>query len=320
MIGIRRKLTKTFVINSQRNEQTKIKHMKAKTPQRPITAVSPPVTKTTVIAEAPAARKKGFFTTLIGTFFTMTFIAVLALIAIVIHSVLIYNIGGRYDAELKGKLLDLGNTSKPQANQQVVLKIPTEPPLIVVKKANDVVELINTHLFKVHEKKDPAFVLPKFSEKLTGKTFDMTISLIHVPFLSIFIVFLYTLLSKMPVNIAQTIEGGGAYNNSYPRAQQAKLRGWGARALYAHENSFEAFAPFAIAVILYMCRFGFFMSINAHNVDFAVLLIKECVLFVAARTVFHIFYILNISLLRSVVWFISFVAVCNLYLQTFVQH
>lgn len=38
-------------------------------------------------------------------------------------------------------------------------------------------------------------------------------------------------------------------DNAHPRAQQAKLEGGAARALGAHQNAFEAFAPFAVAVV-----------------------------------------------------------------------
>jgi uncharacterized MAPEG superfamily protein len=40
-------------------------------------------------------------------------------------------------------------------------------------------------------------------------------------------------LTKIPVSAAQNRIKGG-YDNSHPRIQQSKLRGWGARALGAH--------------------------------------------------------------------------------------
>ncbi|MCG8416700.1 MAG: MAPEG family protein [Proteobacteria bacterium] len=44
----------------------------------------------------------------------------------------------------------------------------------------------------------------------------------------------------------------GSLDNRYPRLQQARLTGLGARALGAHNNSFEALMVFAPAVILAM--------------------------------------------------------------------
>ncbi len=41
----------------------------------------------------------------------------------------------------------------------------------------------------------------------------------------------------------------GSLDNNHPREQQARLAGWGQRAQAAHDNSFEAFAPFAAAVL-----------------------------------------------------------------------
>ena len=55
-------------------------------------------------------------------------------------------------------------------------------------------------------------------------------------------------LSKLPVAVAMQRAGG--YDNHHPRAQQAALEGFGARAVAAHLNGFESFAPFAAAVLV----------------------------------------------------------------------
>lgn len=68
------------------------------------------------------------------------------------------------------------------------------------------------------------------------------------PLLCIFLAFLLTHASKVPVAVAQARQAkaeGKTYDNKHPRAQQAKLTGWGARALAGHKNAFENFAPFA---------------------------------------------------------------------------
>ena len=52
--------------------------------------------------------------------------------------------------------------------------------------------------------------------------------------------------SKIPVAIAMHRNGG--YDNRHPRQQQAQLTGFGARALAAHQNAFEALIIFGIAM------------------------------------------------------------------------
>ena len=54
--------------------------------------------------------------------------------------------------------------------------------------------------------------------------------------------------SKLPV--AAAMQRAGGYDNHLPRSQQARLEGWGARSVAAHQNGFENFAPFAAAVLV----------------------------------------------------------------------
>ncbi|MFO7567678.1 MAG: MAPEG family protein [Enhygromyxa sp.] len=91
---------------------------------------------------------------------------------------------------------------------------------------------------------------------------------------------------------AQQPEG---YDNAHPRAQQAKLTGLAARARGAHENSFEAFAPFAAGVL----------AAKLAGVD-ADYLAPLTVAFVVLRTIYLIVYLRNIPMLRSAVWGLGF--------------
>lgn len=50
--------------------------------------------------------------------------------------------------------------------------------------------------------------------------------------------------------IRGAIAQDGAYDNNHPRIQQASLTGRPGRAQAAHQNSLEAFAPFAAAVLV----------------------------------------------------------------------
>jgi len=122
------------------------------------------------------------------------------------------------------------------------------------------------------------------------------------PILCIFIAFLLTMASKAPVALAMAREPGG-YDNKTPRVQQAGLTGWGRRAVAAHQNGFEAFPPFAVAVL----------AAVATGAD-PIWTARLAVVFVAARTLYTPLYILDLDLLRSSVWTVGFLATVALFL------
>jgi uncharacterized MAPEG superfamily protein len=100
---------------------------------------------------------------------------------------------------------------------------------------------------------------------------------------------------KVPVGIAMAKHGaseGKGYDNRDPRGQQAKLEGWGRRAHAAHQNGFEAFAPFAVGV-------GLCVALRADPQWTLTLALVHTV----ARLVYPALYIANIDKLRSLVWF-----------------
>ena len=98
-------------------------------------------------------------------------------------------------------------------------------------------------------------------------------------------------LAKAPVAKAMAEEGGGRYDNHHPRAQQARLTGFGARALAAHQNSFEAFPLFAAGVLV------------AHVTQTQGSLIDTlAVLFVVSRVLYLLLYWADMAWQRSVVW------------------
>ncbi|MCJ8296650.1 MAG: MAPEG family protein [Colwellia sp.] len=108
----------------------------------------------------------------------------------------------------------------------------------------------------------------------------------------LFIALLLPLLAKGPVAFAMAKLGG--YNNNHPREQQSKLTGFGARALAAHQNAFESVILFAPAVIL---------ALATNNMQQTIVVLA--VVHVIARVLYNIFYLLDISLLRSIVWAIA---------------
>lgn len=109
---------------------------------------------------------------------------------------------------------------------------------------------------------------------------------------------LMPILAKGPLSMAMSKEPGG-YDNRHPREQQKALSGFGARAMAAHENCFEAlimFTPGALAVIATGAT-GYL----AQNL---------AIVFVVARVGYMLAYWFNVHALRSILWAVGFV--CSL--------
>jgi len=107
--------------------------------------------------------------------------------------------------------------------------------------------------------------------------------------------------TKLPV--AAAMQRAGGYDNHLPRAQQARLEGWGARSVAAHQNGFENFAPFAAAVLVAHLAGG-----PERIVDLL------AVSFVVARIVYVICYLADWAFLRSAVWTVGFLVTFALFL------
>ena len=125
--------------------------------------------------------------------------------------------------------------------------------------------------------------------------------MIYVPYSAILIAFVLIHLPRAVVG-AEMKKLAGGYDNNDPRGQQAKLEGRGRRALGAHQNGFEAFAPFAIAVLC--C-----VQVGA-NLDGVVI---ACLAFVVARVVFVAAYLADKSTLRSSMWSLGMLATSALF-------
>ena len=91
--------------------------------------------------------------------------------------------------------------------------------------------------------------------------------------------------------IAKFGAGGRDFDNAAPRAMLAKLDGWRQRANWAQLNGFEAFPPFAAAVII-----AHLTSVPQPRIDALALA------FIAARIVYGVFYLMNLATLRTVSW------------------
>ncbi|KAA0984578.1 MAPEG family protein [Pseudomonas sp. ANT_J28] len=110
-----------------------------------------------------------------------------------------------------------------------------------------------------------------------------------IPFWCVFISALLIFLAKIPVAKAMNDQGG--YDNHLPRQQQAQLTGFGARALAAHQNCFEAFILFAVGVLM------------AHTTQTAGWLIDLlAIIFVISRIIYLLCYWVDLAWQRSLVW------------------
>ena len=98
--------------------------------------------------------------------------------------------------------------------------------------------------------------------------------------------------------------GGERYNNRHPRVWLDKQQGYRARAAAAESNSFEAFPFFAAAVII-----AHLTSAPQGRLDLL------AIVFVVARTVYVVCYLVDWHWARSLVWTIGFVACVVIFLS-----
>jgi uncharacterized MAPEG superfamily protein len=111
----------------------------------------------------------------------------------------------------------------------------------------------------------------------------------------LFVAAILPFLAKVPVAIAMNKLGG--YDNNHPRAQQSQLTGFGARALAAHQNAFEALIIFAPAILVAIA--------TQHTGE---LIQQLAIAHVSARILYHIFYLLNFGWIRSLVWAVGLIS------------
>ncbi|RCJ19939.1 MAPEG family protein [Nostoc sp. ATCC 43529] len=110
------------------------------------------------------------------------------------------------------------------------------------------------------------------------------------------IIFLYSIaaaavLIYVPFLVVAYARVRVGYDLSAPRAMFDKLPPYAQRATWAHQNSFEAFMVFAAAAFM-----AYVTGVNSSTAATA------AIAFVAARFLYSIFYILNIPLLRSLMF------------------
>ncbi|WP_304638557.1 MAPEG family protein [Pseudomonas sp.] len=124
------------------------------------------------------------------------------------------------------------------------------------------------------------------------------------PLWCLFVAALMLVLTKMPVAVAMHRSSAKGYDNRHPRAQQAALTGWGARALAAHQNMFEAFPLFAAGVLV-----AHSSSLHGSTIDLL------AGVFVLMRVIYTACYLANWHALRSLSWITGFLCCLGLLLS-----
>ena len=120
----------------------------------------------------------------------------------------------------------------------------------------------------------------------------------------LFIAMLLPYLAKGPVAVAMAKAGG--YDNAHPRDQQAKLTGFGARAVAGHQNAFESLLIFGLAVVTVIAS----DSVNSTAVTFAIV-------HVIARIAYQVLYLIDKGTLRSLSWFVAIITSFVIFCQAF---
>jgi uncharacterized MAPEG superfamily protein len=104
---------------------------------------------------------------------------------------------------------------------------------------------------------------------------------------------------------AVVLAKSGGVDNHAPRATLATLTGWRQRADWAHRNHFEAFAPFAVAVII-----AELAQVPQTKIDIA------AGIFIVLRVVYTGLYIADLATLRTIAWSLAFVCVLALFVTS----
>jgi uncharacterized MAPEG superfamily protein len=123
---------------------------------------------------------------------------------------------------------------------------------------------------------------------------------IYVPYVAILLAFLQIHIPRQIVGSEMKKLAGG-YDNHDPRGQQSQLAGRGRRALAAHQNGFEAFAPFAVAVLAAVQR-----GVRPEIVG------GLAIGFIVVRTAYIAAYLGDRSALRSAMWTLGMLATVGL--------
>jgi uncharacterized MAPEG superfamily protein len=128
------------------------------------------------------------------------------------------------------------------------------------------------------------------------------------------IIFLYSIAAAVVLIylpflvVAYARVGIGKEMLATPRAMVDKLPPYAQRATWAHQNTFEAFMVFAAAALM-----AYVTGVNSPTGQLA------AIAFVVARLLYSVFYILNIPILRSLMFATGIVSSITLIFLSIIQ-
>lgn len=121
---------------------------------------------------------------------------------------------------------------------------------------------------------------------------------IVVAFLEIYLPFLVVAYARISIG----------YDYSAPRAMFDKLPPYAQRATWAHQNCFESFMIFAVAALM-----AYVTGVNSPLAVWAALS------FITVRLLYSVFYILDIPLLRSLMYAIGLGCYSTLFVLSIIK-
>jgi uncharacterized MAPEG superfamily protein len=131
---------------------------------------------------------------------------------------------------------------------------------------------------------------------------------IAIPYIALLFAWVLIYVPRIVVSREmRKLEGG--YDHRDPRGQQTHLEGIGRRAIAAHQNGFEAFAPFAAGVLGALQR-----GIASGTVA------ALAVVFVVVRVIYLAAYLDDRPLLRSGMWGLGMAAIGGLLVLAVLGH
>ncbi|NJL65474.1 MAG: MAPEG family protein [Methylacidiphilales bacterium] len=127
------------------------------------------------------------------------------------------------------------------------------------------------------------------------------------------VIFLYSIVAAAALIYAPFLVVGYArfsigYDMSAPRTMFDKLPPYAQRATWAHQNSFETFMVFSAAAMM--------AYVTGVNSPWAVV---AAIAFIVARLLYSIFYIVNIPILRSLMFAIGGLGSATLFILSIIQ-
>lgn len=136
----------------------------------------------------------------------------------------------------------------------------------------------------------------------------ISISQLTVPVLFLYCILVAFLEIYLPFLVVAYARLSIGYDYSAPRAMFDKLPPYAQRATWAHKNCFESFIIFAVAALM-----AYVTGVNSELAAWAALS------FITVRLLYSVFYILDIPLLRSLMYAIGLGCYSTLFVLSIMQ-